>query len=217
MMEVMEDMALDYVKVGALLLKLRKERGLTQRQVADQMHLSDKTISKWERGIGCPDVSLLSGLSEIFEVDVAKILEGDLNPNPMDNGNLKRMQFYVCSNCGNLITGTGQVSISCCGRKLVPRVLRRADQAHAARIEASEGEYFITFDHEMTKAHFISFVAYVTSDKMHLVKFYPEQTVELRLPKMAGGKLETGSGILYAYCSRHGLFQMSGTVIELRE
>ena len=54
---------MDSNKTGSLLRRLRLERGLTQRQVAERLHLSDRTVSKWERGQGCPDVGLLPALS----------------------------------------------------------------------------------------------------------------------------------------------------------
>ena len=50
-------------KTGALIRALRTEQGLTQKQLADRLHLSDRTVSKWERGAGCPDVSLLGALA----------------------------------------------------------------------------------------------------------------------------------------------------------
>ena len=49
---------------GALIAQLRKEQGLTQKQLAEQLHISDRTISKWERGSGFPDVSLLEPLAD---------------------------------------------------------------------------------------------------------------------------------------------------------
>ena len=78
---------MDCNKVGKLILGLRKEKGLTQKQLADAMNISDKTISKWERGLGYPDVSLLHELSEVLGVNVEKILLGDLDPNSADGGN----------------------------------------------------------------------------------------------------------------------------------
>ena len=53
---------MDSNKTGSLLRRLRMERGLTQREVAERLHLSDRTVSKWERGQGCPDVGLLPAL-----------------------------------------------------------------------------------------------------------------------------------------------------------
>ena len=46
-------------KIGSLIFQLRKEKNLTQKQLGEKLGLSDKTISKWERGLGCPDISLL--------------------------------------------------------------------------------------------------------------------------------------------------------------
>ena len=71
---------MDCGKIGKLILRLRKEKNMTQKMLADAMNLSDRTISKWERGVGCPDISLLSKLSDIFGVNIEKILAGDLSP-----------------------------------------------------------------------------------------------------------------------------------------
>jgi len=200
---------MDCNKVGTLLFRLRKEKGMTQKQIADMMNISDKTISKWERGLGCPDVSLLGELSNIFEVNIEKILTGNLEPNNTETGNLKRIKFYVCPSCGNVINNTGDADISCCGRKLSPLLAKPADELHTATVEDAEGEYYITFTHEMRKTHFLSFIAYVTSDRILFVKLYPEQTPSVRLPKISGGKLQQRySGILYYYCSRHGLWML---------
>ena len=197
---------MDCNKVGTLLYRLRKEKGMTQKQIADRLNISDKAISKWERGLGCPDVSLLGELSELFGVKVEQILAGELKENNIEIGNLKRIKFYVCPSCGNVITNTGDAEISCCGRKLSPLIANTADELHQANVEDAEGEYYITFDHEMTKTHYISFVAYVASDKLLLVRLYPEQTAEVRLPKINGARLKQKYGSrLYYYCTKHGL------------
>ncbi|TCO69077.1 helix-turn-helix domain-containing protein [Marinisporobacter balticus] len=190
---------MDCNKVGKLILSLRKEKNMTQKEIADVMNISDKTISKWERGLGCPDVSLLSDLSHILGVNIEKILLGDLDPNDADGGNMKRIKFYVCSNCGNVVSNTGQAEISCCGRKLEPLIAKPEDDKHKIRIDEIEEDYYITIPHEMSKSHYISFVAYVKYDRVLLVKLYPEQGAELRFPKMYGGKI-------YFYCSQHGLW-----------
>lgn len=137
---------MDCTKVGILLKALRNEKEMTQKQVADRMHISDKTISKWERGLGCPDVSLLRELSELFGVNIEKILIGELELNDMETGNLKKTKFYVCPNCGNVISTTGEAQLSCCGRKLAPLVAKPADEKHTAIVEDDDGEYYITFD-----------------------------------------------------------------------
>lgn len=76
---------MDCSKVGNLIRALRNEKAMTQRQLADAMNISDKTISKWERGLGCPDVSLLPELSSLLGVDIEKILSGELNPNDYED------------------------------------------------------------------------------------------------------------------------------------
>lgn len=189
-------------KVGSLILKLRKEKNMTQKQVADLLNISDKTVSKWERGLGCPDVSILTELSKIFDINIEKILLGDLEPNDVDGGNMKRIKFYVCPSCGNIISTTGEGEISCCGRKLKSAIPSIIDDNHKISIEEVENDYYVEIDHEMTKEHYISFVAYVTYDRVLLIKLYPEQSPTVRFPRLCG-KFERGK--FYIYCNQHGL------------
>ena len=189
-------------KVGSLILKLRKEKNMTQKQVADLLNISDKTVSKWERGLGCPDVSILTDLSKIFDINIEKILLGDLNPNDIDGGNMKRIKFYVCPSCGNIISTTGEGEISCCGRKLKATIPSVIDENHKINIEEVENDYYVTIDHEMSKEHYISFAAYVTYDRVLLIKLYPEQSPTVRFPRLSG-KFERGK--FYIYCTQHGL------------
>lgn len=67
-------------------------------------------------------------------------------------------------------------------------------------VEMIENEYFVTLEHPMEKTHYVSFVAYVTSDNVEVAKLYPEQNVSVRFRRK-------GHGIIYVYCNRHGLFQ----------
>lgn len=115
---------MDYTKIGTLIYKLRKEKNMTQKQLADAMNLSDRTISKWERGLGCPDISLLIQLSELLNVNIKEILSGDLISNEFVGGNMKNTKYYVCPLCGNITLSTGNAVISCCSRvleELVPK------------------------------------------------------------------------------------------------
>lgn len=190
---------MDCGKVGKLIYGLRIERGMTQKQLADAMNISDKTISKWERGLGCPDVTLLRELSVILCINIEKLLSGDLEPNDADGGNMKKIKFYVCPSCGNVLTATGEAEVSCCGRKLVPLIPKLADGIHGLSVNEVEDDYYITFSHEMTKAHYLNFIAYVACDRVLLVKLYPEQSGEVRFPKLYGGRLYFG-------CNQHGLW-----------
>lgn len=85
-------------KVGNIIRTLRQECNLTQKQLADKMNISDKTISKWERGLGCPDISLIPELSDILGVDTQKLLIGDMTPNDFVGGNMRNTRYYVCFN-----------------------------------------------------------------------------------------------------------------------
>lgn len=188
---------MDCNKVGNLIFKLRNEKKMTQKQLADIMNISDKTISKWERGLGCPDVSLLRELSQIFNVHIEKILSGDLESNNTNGGNMKKIKFYMCRDCGNVITATSEADVACCGRKLISLELQNNEE-YDINIETVENDYYITFSHDMSKDHYISFVAFVAYDRVMLIKLYPEQASEVRFPKYNRGKL-------YFACNKHGL------------
>ena len=192
---------MDLTKTGRLITELRKEKGFTQKEVADKLGICAKTVSKWETGHGFPDVSLISKLSDIFGVDISKLLEGEMPKIKPEVGNVKRTKFYVCEKCGNLLTSMGDAEIICCGRKLLSLQVKEADAAHSLKVEKIEDDYYIEFNHEMTKEHYIGFVAYVRFDRVLTVRLYPEQDATVRFPKMYGGKL-------YYYCNTHGLFEL---------
>lgn len=188
--------------IGKLIYNLRKEKDMTQKQLADLMNISDKTISKWERGLGCPDVSLLPELSQILGVNIEEILSGKIELNETIGGNMKKLKFYVCPQCNNFMTATGDANISCCGKRLETLVAAKANEKHLLNIEPVEDELYVSSSHEMKKEHSISFVAYVTGDRVFIVKQYPEWNMQFRFYKLGHGKL-------YFHCSNHGLFYQS--------
>lgn len=190
---------MDCKKIGKLIFELRKDKNMTQKQLADLMNISDKTISKWERGLGCPDISLLPDLAQILGVNVDKILEGEINSNELVGGNMNKIKFYVCPQCNNLVTSTGEIDISCCGKKLEALSASKADDNHKLNIEPVEDELYVTSNHDMKKDHYISFVAYVKGDRVLIVKQYPEWNLQVRFRKQGHGKL-------YFYCINHGLY-----------
>lgn len=187
-------------KIGQLLLKLRKEKGLTQKQLADTLFVSDKAVSKWERGLGVPDITLLNAISSVYQVNIEKILQGELESNCNDGGNMKKIKFYTCPTCGNITTATGNPEISCCGRKLTALKAQKSDNDHTIIVQKNDGDLFITFNHEMSKKHFINFIANVSYDRVLLVRLYPEQGGEIRIPHLNYGKLFFG-------CTNHGLWK----------
>lgn len=111
---------MDQIRTGSLIRRLRLEQGMTQLALAERLGVSDKAVSKWERGCGAPDLSILPLLSQALEVDTDTLLRGDLEANDLTNGNLKRMRFYLCPECGNLLISQENADISCCGRRLSP-------------------------------------------------------------------------------------------------
>ena len=191
-------------KTGKLISNLRREKHLTQKEVAQKLGICAKTVSKWETGRGFPDIHTVLELSKIFNVDISNLIEGKMPSQKAESCNVKRIKFYVCPYCGNIITSMGKSEILCCGRKLLPLIPDTPkDDLHRINIETVEDDYYITFSHPMTKEHYISFVSYVRFDRVLTIKLYPEQGGEVRFPKMYGGKI-------YYYCTNDGLFEVKG-------
>ena len=63
--------------LGAFIAKLRKEKGLTQEQFAEQFNISRRSVSRWETGSNMPDVGLLIEIADFFEVDIREIIDGE--------------------------------------------------------------------------------------------------------------------------------------------
>ena len=181
--------------------RLREEKGLTQSHLAEIIGVSDKAVSKWETSKGLPDISLVEPLCKALGVSVMELMSGDTVINKNISSNLLRSKFYVCPVCGNVMHSMGEAVISCCGIILPVLEAEEPDGEHTVTIEPVEDEKFITVHHSMTKEHFISFIAYVTSDTMRIVKLYPEVNAETRMQFR-------GRGYLYIYCNRHGLMKI---------
>lgn len=79
-------------------------------------------------------------------------------------------------------------------------IKKQESTSHKITVNEVENDLYITIQHEMTKAHSISFVAYVSLDRVLFIKLYPEQTAEVRFPKMYGGDI-------YFCCNQHGLIK----------
>ncbi|MBQ5436860.1 MAG: helix-turn-helix transcriptional regulator, partial [Firmicutes bacterium] len=68
---------MDQIKAGAFLKDLRKEKGITQEQLAEELGVSDRTISRWETGNNMPDISLLVEIADFFDVSIPEIIKGE--------------------------------------------------------------------------------------------------------------------------------------------
>ena len=185
---------------GSTIRQLREGQNLTQAELARHLGVSSKTVSKWETAKGLPDITLLQPLAQALGISVMELMNGQQISNRNTSANMLRCKFYVCPACGNVIHAVGSALISCCGITLPALEAEESDTDHAVTIESVEDEHFITVHHPMTKSHFISFLAFVTTDRMQLVKFYPEGNAETRMQLR-------GRGMLYYYCNHHGLFK----------
>ncbi len=192
---------MDTYITGSTIKSLREKKGITQAQLADILGVSSKTVSKWETAKGLPDITLIEPLAKALSVSIMELISGDTVINKNTSSNILRSKFYVCPICNNIMSAVGDAVISCCGITLPPLEAEEIDENHQITIEKVEDEHFITVDHDMTKEHFISFVAYVISDRVQFVKLYPEGNAETRLNFR-------GSGYLYIYCNKHGLMKM---------
>lgn len=190
---------MEYRKIGAVIRTLRLEQKMTQKQLADKMKISDKTVSKWERGQGLPDISLIPELTAILGVEMESLLAGDLTPNEFDGGNMKNTKYYVCPSCNSLTFCTGEAEISCCGKKLSSLELKKASESEKLSVEVMEEDWYITSSHPMNKECYISFLAFASGDRIQVIKQYPEWDLNVRIPKRGHGILiwySTGQGLL---------------------
>ena len=190
---------MDASKIGNLIYELRVARNMTQKQLAERLCISDKTVYKWERGGGFPDLALLPDIAQVFDIRLEDLLRGEIDTNDRTGGNMKNLRFYVCPQCGNLVTAAEDAQVFCCGKPLEALEPVKAGADDKVKVELIENEYFISSEHEMTKEHHIMFVALLTGDSMVLRRQYPEWNLQTRLPRTAHGKL-------LWYCNNHGLF-----------
>ena len=89
---------MDQKKIGAFLKRLRKEKGLTQEQLAERFYVSSKTVSRWETGSNMPDVGTLIDLADFYDVDIRELIDGERKSENMDKetkDTLKKVAAYA--------------------------------------------------------------------------------------------------------------------------
>ena len=185
---------------GNTIKSIREAKGITQTQLAEMIGVTGKAVSKWETGKGLPDISLLQPLATALDISVMALMTGEQATNRNRAANMLRTKFYVCPVCGNILHAMGGALVSCCGITLPALEAEPFDEDHALTIEKVEDEHFVSVRHDMSKQHYISFLAFVTGDRMQFVKLYPEGEAQTRLQLR-------GRGFLYGYCNRHGLMK----------
>lgn len=187
---------------GTVIKELREKCQLTQAELAEKLGVSDKTISKWETAKGYPDISLLEPIAKVLEVSITELVTGNPISNVNVSGNMLKSKFYVCPVCGNIIHSMGEAVMQCHGILLKPCQPEETDEKHMIFIERVEDEYYIRIEHDMTKQHYISFIGALSSEKIQMIKLYPEGNAEARV------KINGVKKILF-YCNRDGLFSIN--------
>jgi len=187
---------------GAVIKELREKYHFTQAELAKKLNVSDKTVSKWETAKGYPDISLLEPIAKIFGISVTELISGNAVENANVSANVMRSKFYACPVCGNIIHSMGEAVVQCHGIILAPCQEEETDENHKIFIERVEDEYYVRIEHAMLKQHYISFIAALSSDKLQMLKLYPEGNPEARV-KINGVKK------ILLYCNRDGLFSIS--------
>ncbi len=193
---------MDSYVTGTVIKELREKHKMTQAELAEKLCVSDKTISKWETAKGYPDISLLEPIAKAFGVSVTELISGNAVKNVNISANMLRSKFYVCPVCGNIIHCMGEAVIQCHGVQLSPCQAEETDENHIILIEKVEDEYYVRIEHDMTKKHYISFVAAVSGDNIQMIKLYPEGNAECRF------KISGVIKILF-YCNKDGLFSIN--------
>ena len=177
-------------KTGSLIRSLRIKKGLTQKELAQVICVTDKAVCKCEKGRGCPNITLISQLSKVLEVDIQSILQGYLDKNKKIGENMNHLKFYKCPTCGNLVTSIKSVELSCCGNKLSPvSAQTRSDPEYQPVIQEFDGQYSIKFNHPMTKSNYISQVIVVRYDQIMTVNLYAESEAIITIPQVRGIRL----------------------------
>ena len=190
-------------ETGNTIKTLREKKGYTQKQLADLLFLSDKTVSKWETGKGIPDVSLLEPLAKVLGVSVGELLRGEPTENRNRCGNMLKGHFYRCPMCGNLNYSAGEGAFSCCGNTLLPLLAQKAPEGeHLLKVQKMEQDYYVHLQHPMTKEHYIMWIALETDDELILKQLKPEDE-----PKAEFVVDENKKITAFAYCNLHSLWK----------
>ncbi|MCQ2752385.1 MAG: TipAS antibiotic-recognition domain-containing protein [Coriobacteriales bacterium] len=186
--------------IALTIKKMREGAHLTQMQLATQLGVTDKTVSKWECAKGYPDITMLEKIASVLGISVSELISGVTVENSNVSANMMRTKFFVCPVCGNIIHSTGDFVANCCGLTLSSLQVQACDNKHQISIEKVEDEYYLHLDHPMSKIHYISFIVALSPDRIQLVKFYPEGSAQARF------KINTVKKFMF-YCNQDGFFE----------
>ncbi len=167
-------------KEGNEIRKARLEKGFTQRALAEMINVSDKTVSKWERNLGLPDVATLPKLSRVLGISISSIIGEETEKK------MKKTCFYYCPICHSVASSQGEMEISCCGKRLVALKEEKAKEEEKLMLEDVEDEIHITSGYPQTKEDHIAFIAFVNGERTELIRTYPEWDISVRIKKRRG-------------------------------
>lgn len=112
------------IKIGRFIKELRKERGLTQEQLAEQFGVSRRTVSRWETGSNLPDLDILVEMSDYFSVSLRELLDGERNAMKMDN--------FVGGLCQGITLGMMILGVICFRQALAVMLMAVMITAHSS-------------------------------------------------------------------------------------
>ena len=195
------------MSISHTIARLRKERGMTQAQLAERVYVTRQAVSRWETGESEPGVDMRKLLAGVFGVSSAQLFESDGCDvqNRNQAANAVKSVFYVCPACGNIVWSMGEIGCTCCGNPLQPLSAAQAHGEHEASIEISDGCQVVRLEHPMSKDHHIRFIACVVDDLVRIKRLYPEQDATASF-------FMQGPSMLFAFCSEHGLFRLQGSI-----
>ena len=184
-------------KINEIIYRFRKAKGLTQRELAEKLHTTAKTISNWERNKNSVPTEMFSAIEKALDIDKEFLFTNYINPALEE----KAINFFYCYDCKNILWSDSKASHTCCNKKLMPLTASPQDASHFICIESNPQTGFITFttDHPQNTDHRIEFVAYVSEVDVHIYTCAENKPVRISFPHAPGGKL-------YIFCSKHGLF-----------
>ena len=117
---------MDQKKIGEFLKRLRREKGLTQEQLAERFYVSSKTVSRWETGSNMPDVGTLIDLADFYDVDIRELIDGERKSEIMDQetkDTLKKVAAYACEGEKQTYSKTMKIVIGICIAVLIYVIL----------------------------------------------------------------------------------------------
>ena len=176
---------------GLTLRLLRESLGLTQKQLADKIHVSNRTVSAWENGTRKIRHSVMIKILKEYDASIYDLLD---NCDDFSD----RFRFYICKACGNTIIAHKDTSVTCCSMKLIPESMTEFGEFPEYEAECFGDLIKFTVKHEMSLCHYIKFIAYVSRGGCAYSVLNHKST-----PTLCA--VNYGEGELFVYCTRRGL------------